>query len=161
MAYLNKDAYQGKKEWAAKRNAQNAEIESLTDEQHEYLEELCEFRHFLHTHWDEAFHCESFDYDRITDEASVYGSNPLISSGRELFGVAPFIARDLVSDDDAFTVAEEDELEGEDRDELYSEYYNANCRLLSAINEEIESFLRKVDQEHGTQYCPTGATRIY
>lgn len=40
MAYLNKDAYFGKQMYAERKMAENAEIDTLTEEQHEVLAEL-------------------------------------------------------------------------------------------------------------------------
>ena len=44
-----KDIYYGKREWAARRMQENREVEELTDEQHDLLEELSEGRiHFVY-----------------------------------------------------------------------------------------------------------------
>ena len=55
MAYLDKDAYIAKRELAARRMAENAEIETLTPEQHEALEYLCTVRHNIHCNQDDLF----------------------------------------------------------------------------------------------------------
>ena len=66
MAYLTKDAYENKREWAAPKMANNAEIKTLKPMQHETLSWLCQIRHELHTHQDGIFITGSADFYKFT-----------------------------------------------------------------------------------------------
>lgn len=151
MGSVSKEGYERKREWAARRMAENAEIESLTEEQHEYLAKLCNFRHELHTSWRSAFNPYSAEFSRFSREISEYSDNQdLIYEGMKLFGKAPFAATDYPT----FDSYEEDGYED------YDEAFDAACEEFRKINSDIESFLLEIDKEHGTDYCPSGATRL-
>ena len=62
MAQLNKDAYYGKMIYAGKKMAKNKEIETLTEEQHDALSQMCSARHELHTHMDRITKGTEQDY---------------------------------------------------------------------------------------------------
>lgn len=148
-----KEIYERKKEWAARRMADNKEIETLTEEQHELLERLCTFRHDLHTNWDSAFCSGSGDYDKYANEICVHCvgmENDLYTEVKEAFGKAPFTPIDY-PDDYCYDVLGYESVE-EAREEAY--------KLFEQVNEEIEAFLYSIDKEHGTDYCPSGYTRI-
>lgn len=155
MAYINNTGYENKREWAARRMAENKEIETLTNEQHELLEELCSFRHELHTNWDSAFNPQSGSFNRFANEISSFSvgltGHDLHTRICEAFGTAPFNPIDYPTLDD---------YEDYDYDNV-DEAYDDACSLFSRINNEIELFLTNIDKEHDTSYAPTGATRIY
>ena len=150
MAKLDKDVYDGKREWAAKRMSQNAENENLTPEQHEYLEDLCTFRHELHTNWDEAFNPESSLYRYFSDQLGEWSEMTerctLYLDGKRLFGKAPFYLCDYPNSDDL-----------DDDPDAYDEA----CEIFQDINDQIERFLYNIDKTYGTNYCPSGVSRFY
>ena len=77
MGVLSKEAYEGKREWAARRMAKNAENENLTEEQHTVLAWLCRFRHEWHTHAERLWSSENQDlfeeYEQINKKLSEVG----------------------------------------------------------------------------------------
>ena len=166
MGKIDKDGYAHKREWAAKKMSAQRAIATLTEEQHELLEELCGFRHDLHTSWKSAFNSQSSDHERLVDEID---SNSVGLTGEELpcrvertFGKMPFSPVEIISDLDYDIQREAENIEmGTEearilRDRLYSE----TCEQLERINEEIECFLIEIDEKYGTDYAPTGATRL-
>ena len=48
----------------------------------------------------------------------------------------------------------------EERQEWYDDNYSRIMLELSELNEQIEEYLRTIDEQHGTSYCPTGEQRI-
>ena len=71
MGIISKEGYRGKREWAAKRMEQNKKIETLTEEQHNLLAELCTFRHDLHHNWDSAWNEESQNFDKFANNINL------------------------------------------------------------------------------------------
>lgn len=161
MAILDKDAYERKREWAARRMAENAKVESLTDEQHELLEKLCTYRHELHCNWGTMFNPQSGNFNELADVISEYavgtGEWDLYSAIKEAFGREPFTPTDWPTRECCKEWYAYDDIENayEDPDEAYE----VMCEVLSKVNSEIEAFLAEVDKEHGTSYCPSGITR--
>lgn len=151
MGIISKEGYRGKLEWAAKRMEQNKKIETLTEEQHDLLAELCAFRHDLHHNWDSAWNEESQNFDKYADNISVYNvKDGLPEKIKVSLGKAPFKRIDYPT---ASTY---------DLDDLtYEEGFDQACDLFIQVNEHIEEFLREIDREHGTDYAPSGATRLF
>lgn len=162
MAKLSREAYDGRREWAARRMAENAKIDSLTQEQHDLLAELCTFRHNLHCSWDSLANGNAQD---IEAQISEYYEDTLSDRTRRLFGEAAYNLIDYnTTADDPEDV---EEYMGIPTD-LYNDDYNEWCErireadfdLFSTINSEIESFLTRIDNKYGTSYAPSGATRF-
>ena len=154
MAYLDKEAYERKREYAAKRMAENREITTLTDEQHDLLNELCTFRHDLHTNQKSAFNANSSDYSYYANNISKYyvgvSEDDLHSRIVKAFGTAPYTPIDYPTSEDY-----------DDYGMTYEEAQEEAETLFDKINTQIENFLSDIDKKHGTNYCPSGATRIY
>ena len=169
MAYLTKEQYNYRRESAAQRMADNAEIETLTPEQHEILAELCALRHWLHSEVRPIsfYYTSHSDYDTLTELTSdLTGEERNFAKIIEETGIdfdltnLRNIISDLsVMDTDGYTeeLSEDDDERKEQIEEIISEY----GRLQENINTEIEKFLAQVDKEYGTNYCPTGALRIF
>ena len=169
MGFLDKEAYERKREWAAKRMEENTEIETLNEEQHEILAKLCQLRHELHTNWDSVFNnnyddvnyfCDDID-DNISDQLASVGLPRLkLLSSQKLVTVDDF---DLLMDDE---LQEYEEIaENSNYDSAYDAWredeYEKCCGWLNETNNNVESYLKAIDDEHGTSYCPSGSTRIY
>ena len=151
MGIISKEGYRGKREWAAKRMEQNKKIETLTEEQHNLLAELCTFRHDLHHNWDSAWNEESQNFDKFANNISEYSVEDGLSEKiMAALGEAPFKRIDYPT---AGTY---------DLDDLsYEEGFDQACDLFIEVNNEIETFLREIDKEHGTDYAPSEATRLF
>ena len=191
MAYLNKEAYEGKREYAARRMAENAEIETLTKEQHEAIERLCTIRHEIHsTDARDMFNSESCEHrDLYTYLEELTGFTSSGINLMESVGLPKLDFGDWTTwpdDRDYYEFLSDDERqEYEDKAESYMQecteegnkpaFYVDGYQMwleegeefqffsdqLAAMNNTIESYLMRIDKEHGTNYCPTGATRIF
>lgn len=151
MGIISKEGYHGKREWAAKRMEQNKKIETLTEEQHNLLAELCTFRHDLHHNWDSAWNDESQNFGVYCDGISIYNDDAgLPEKIKQAFGKEPFERIDYPTSN----TYELDDL-------TWEEGYEQACDLFAQVNDEIETFLREIDKEHGTDYAPSGATRLF
>ena len=165
MAKLSKEVYERKNEWAARRMERNSKIESLTEEQHEFLAELCSFRHFLHTNKKRAFLSESSESREISDEISVWGEQSLCGRCFDLFGEYPFEPIDYPDDNrEGWGYFFEDfdpnkDYDDKTREDWYFKAYDMATDMFEQINTEIETFLEKIDEKYGTDYCPSGISR--
>ena len=91
-----KEMFEGKKRYAQRKAAENAEIASengLTDEQIDALDSLCSFRHWLHCNSQSAANVESSDAPEINKECSEYyedEDDTQRATIKRLFGEYPF-----------------------------------------------------------------------
>lgn len=175
MGILSKEAYERKAAWADRRMRENAEnCDSLTEEQHEKLAELCALRHELHISHEDVWIGETETaFDRLDDCCG----GGLLS---ELSGVGlpplkfPFPAEDIPLETDYYNVLSEDERDEWDRKaeeidenmtgvDLWREE-SGECSkcfdMLEQCNDVIEKYLAAIDKKHGTNYCPSGVSRI-
>ena len=156
MGIISKEGYESKARYAAKRMAANKEIETLTEEQHDALSWLCSVRHELHSNKDSFFISESSDSGKLYDYIDFEINQKL--SECELPKINWSVpAFQITTDTDFYYNIPESEQNDDKYFELKSECYEQ----LEEINKDIEKYLRKVDEEHKTNYCPTGASRIF
>lgn len=147
--------YEAKQRYAENKHRQNAEIESLTEEQHETLAWLCSVRHNLHTTDIRAWFKTDFDWD-ILDRIN----ETLTEANLPAIEFADY--SDVTTEDDWYYILDEDDrAEYEDINEWIDEVIHEVSNAKEAINNQIESYLRQIDKEHGTEYCPTGHARLY
>lgn len=151
MGIISKEGYRGKLEWAAKRMERNkTTCTTLTPEQHDLLAELCAFRHDLHHNWDSAWNEESQNFDKFANNISEYSVEDGLSEKiMAALGEAPFKRIDYPTSN----TYELDDL-------TWEEGYEQACDLFAQVNDEIEEFLRDIDRDHGTDYAPSGTTRL-
>lgn len=116
MAKLTKEAYEGRKAYAAKRNAENAEKgldNGLTQEQADVLAQLCKFRHELHTEASDALiHPESCDFGYWMNELDSNGGicmRELVKSAGFDAPFKPFNAERILTNEDWEYVLDTDE----------------------------------------------------
>lgn len=134
--------------------AKNAEVETLTEEQHAALAALAHLRHELHTNWDVLFNDEAGGNKSLWKRYSEIDEN-MSSCGLEPLGLPDYT--------ESFTTSMDYEIdsEGMDYHEWYEEYFSVFCDEMEGVNDTIENYLEKIDKEHGTKYAPTGMTRLY
>jgi hypothetical protein len=154
MAKISKEGYEAKERYAQKRMEENAKIETLTEEQHNVLSWLCKVRHIIHTNQKSFFVTESTIsseiYQYIDEEINYKLEScklPKIQWSVDSF--------DLVTDFDYYELNEE-----ERTTEAYNKLLEQCIDQLELINSDIEKYLKTIDNEHKTNYCPTGASRI-
>lgn len=66
---------------------------------------------------------------------------------------------DIDSIEDLYEIEDVPE-DDDERQEWYADNYSRIMSELSDLNEQIEDYLRSIDEQHGTSYCPTGAQRV-
>lgn len=149
------DRYEAKESYVIKRNNENrAKLDGvLTEDQINAIESLCSFRHRLHISAEKLYLDEYSDASFYTEEISEYGDD-IEGTQRytiqKLFGVYPF---DRI---EYFTEIDEDlNEENMSRDDMESE----NLDRIEKLNDQIEEFLKNIDDKYGTDYCPTGKAR--
>ena len=147
---MHPELYEKRRENADRRYLENKKITSLTEEQHDVLADLCTIRHDIHCSWRSMYLSES-------------GCN-LYSQLMELVEEIKNINLGKISIPEPENIpGDEDRYIGliEDTDEAEDENYEKFCDIMEEINTKIEEFLRKIDNNHGTNYAPTGAHRIW
>lgn len=146
------DKYEAKENYANKIMAENAKVETLTEEQHDALESLCKIRHNMHSNKAIMFNSEAAnselwgDYDRIS----------------ELLEEAKLPKLTLPDSSEDFTVSYDYDID--DRGLSFSEWCEEAeqefFEQMEDVNNKIERYLKDIDEVHGTHYCPTGLSRF-
>ena len=154
MGLISKEGYEAKARYAQKRMEENAQIKTLSEEQHNVLSWLCKVRHIIHTNQKSFFVTESTisgEIYKYIDEEINYKLEscklPKIQWSVDGF--------DLVTDFDYYELDEE-----ERTTETYNELLGQCIDQLELINSDIEKYLKTIDNEHKTSYCPTGVSRL-
>lgn len=175
MGRLSKDDYFRRELNAERRNLKNYEIavdNGMSEKEADNIVALCSLRHELHTSMDSVV-------------TSINDNKPLID------GLLDVIEDLKQSDDpikihmglcegcpdDMETVLEipeeygapysrddkryDDWVQTKDYHNWYAGVYEELYEEWSLIHEEIEDYLRSIDKKYHTQFCPTGALRIY
>lgn len=170
MAYLNKAQYDYRREAAAERNMNNAEIaieNGMTEEQADLIKQFCALRH--------EFHCNIDSLVKGNDDSRIEKRLIRLNSDIRESGLAPISCIPAYEDDyididsievltdDAYSeycdyeIPESGTQEWQDwYDENYHRIYDEWCE----IHDGIESYLRDIDNKYNTHFCPTGALRI-
>jgi len=158
MGALTKEQYEYRRESATQRCIDNKEnCNSLSDEQHDLMSEICSMRHEIHSNQDSLYNTESGSFkkyfDWLNDESDECINGKLKNSGLPIMEWSIDIIC-MPCDNDRYegVIDNTDEAEEENRDEFYEQ-----CNV---INNDIENYLRNIDDKHGTNYCPSGFLRI-
>lgn len=161
MAQLDKNAYYRKMIYAGKKMAANKEIQTLTEEQHDALSQMCSARHELHTNMDRITKGSEQDYLGSIIEAN----GALGKSGLPIIDGIPTDTTDYIDIDSIRELEDLGEAPSRDDEDEWQEWYDAEYHRiydeLSKLNKKIEKYLEQIDAEHGTHYAPTGASRIF
>lgn len=159
MAHLSQQQYAQRNENAARKMSKNSEIESLTPEQHEALSNLCTVRHEFHCDLDHVVWSD----DRKNKKKLVEANIALAESGLSAMSFIPTHPEDYIDIDTIDELYEIEDVPEDDneREEWRSDNYYRIMGELSELHNKIEDYLRNIDSEHGTQYCPTGALRVF
>mgnify|MGYP007016053606 CR=1 FL=1 len=157
MAYLKKSQYERRAANSAIRMAKNAEVSSLTEEQHQALNELCYHRHSMHSN---IKSCVTSRENNIM--ASLEKAGVMLAQAGIPCHVLPSDESDYINIDTIDLLYEIEDVPEDDekRQEWYADNYSRIMSELSELNGQIEDYLRSIDEKHGTSYCPTGVQRI-
>lgn len=152
--------------YIARRNRENETIETLTPEQHEALQFVCYARHQLHVGHEEMFRSSNANYNDLWDSLDSCCETS-INSELEKVGLPKISGIDLERDnfesyDDWYDLMYDDDRAeyNDDINAWIEEVYSNLSDALQEVNRKIESYLRTIDEEHGTNYCPSGSQRI-
>lgn len=156
------ERYEAKRRYVEKIMRENAEIETLTEEQHNALQKLASIRHKIHTSWESLWNYESGDYDTLWGYID-YGINEMLVEANLPTIDFNYESGDIPTEADYLDLTEEEREEyGNDswtwREE--SGAFDEFTDFLNEVNNKIEDYLMKVDKEHGTHYAPTGFERL-
>lgn len=166
MAYLTKEQYERRSWNAGKRTLDNQTLaveNGMTEEQAEFIGELCSLRHELHCNIDHLVSGPDCDIAR----SLVLLNKKIKESGIKHMTFIPSEHDDYIDIDDIYSMGEWcDDIPDRDEDEeAYREWYNTTYEDLyeqwSDIHTKIEEYLKDIDEKYGTSFCPTGAQRIF
>jgi len=152
MAKLTQEQYQKRKENAIQRQEENKKIETLTEEQHDALAELCSIRHEVHSATKSMYYTESSTYSELWSRLEeIYDHIKELKIGD--LKLRPFEQFPCDNDRTYGIIDDTDEAEEKNIVEFFD--------MMNDLNNEIEEFLRKIDKQHGTNYAPSGALRLF
>lgn len=160
MAYLKKEQYEYREKAAARRAADNEQIaveHGMTKEQAGLISDLCALRHELHTNI-QHYLCNNTEackalYDMV---------ERIDESGLQELDLGDYWGGDYIDIDD-FEMLFETVKVPEDDNERNEWFDNEGWRISQDwenVNSIIEEYLRLIDKQYGTKWCPTGALRI-
>jgi hypothetical protein len=171
MAFFTKEVYDKKAAYAAQRMEENKENNRIGNADHEALSDICSMRHQLHCMDGKAGYCQEMqDADIITgmlnidDEHSFYqiifNLDLKIKAKEVVLGRLNQLYNEYMRmDNDAY---DEDMPENEnERHQHIDNHIQEYADLFEKVNCTIEKFLSEVDLEFESDYCPSGASRIF
>jgi hypothetical protein len=122
------------------------------------LANLAKVRHNLHSNLEAL--ARGTDSGRSIEQDLIQANNRLYEQGIPVEGIpydeADYFEIDNLDDERTFAHDNGTELTSEDEDEIVA---NA-LREWDKVNYRIEDYLRKIDEQNGTDYAPTGAQRL-
>lgn len=156
---VSKEGYERKREWAARRMKENKKIKTLTETQHEALEELASIRHEIHSNKKSVI---------ISDEQGlkkklIKVNESLLNSGLTPMEFVPTSNEDYIDIDTIDELYEIEDVpeDDEEREDWYDENYMRISGELEDLNTKIEDYMRKIDAIYGTNYAPSGMSRVF
>jgi len=162
MAFLTKEQYEGKQRAAERRMTENAKKETLTEEQHDALSWLCMIRHEMHGHQEAFFHEESSDHTKFWNYIDTDINERLTKAGLSKIEFEYDELDDYNTDGFVISDLDDEDIDDDDeREERIAEALEEIIHLAETFNTTIEDYLREIDEEHGTSYCPTGISRLF
>lgn len=152
MGILSKEAYEGKKNFAANKAHSNIEIameNGATEEQAKAIARLCADRHFLHSNWKSIFNDESDESDKASKMmTSIYEEDSiniyLANAGLNAIDLLNNFADDIPTS-----------CTYELYDLSYDEAYNQFCDYMGELDNVIIEYLIDFDKKYLTNFAPT------
>lgn len=155
MDYIErKQMYEGKARYVARKYEENKEIgleNGLTEEQIEVLQKLCTFRHELHCNQEALYYSEfpnSREFSYMLNDGIADMLKKVNLPSENMY----FYTDDLIDDNVC--------LDLDYTDEEKEEALEACFEFARNVNNEIEDYLREIDKQYKTQFCPTGFSRL-
>lgn len=144
----------------AKKQAFNRQKTTLTPSQHDALDYLCAVRHEMHSkqrgfYLSDDPHHNNFELyigkngDGVLNQVLASVGLPLLHYNKDIFKVLEGHEFDRM------------EFKSDYEFEMYkAQFYDKSKEIIEELNTRIEGYLKKVDREHGTHYCPVGKYRV-
>ena len=133
---------------------ENAEIETLTEEQHDTLAQLANLRHRLHVNTENLFNIEAPGHEQLWHEYALINET-LTACNLPTIDLPDYI-EDFVT---SFDYDIDDE--GLSYSEWWKKYLEKFYDDMEEVNDKIEAYLRAIDEKNSTKYAPTGVARLY
>jgi len=153
MAHLTKEQYIRRNENAAIRMGENKEnCSTLNEEQHDLIARICSMRHRIHCDQQSLYNVESAN-------CSEYGEFLMNVQYDVLNAKLPVLKISY----DEMAPDSDDRYHDfiDDTDEAEEKNLEAFYEIMNETNNQIEAWLREIDEQHGTSYCPTGILRNF
>lgn len=156
---VSKEGYERKREWAARRMKENKKIKTLTETQHEALEELASIRHEIHSNKKSVIISD----DQGLKKKLIKVNEWLLNSGLTPMEFVPTSNEDYIDIDTIDELYEIEDIPEDDdeRADWHDENYMRISGELEDLNTQIEDYMRKIDAEYGTNYAPSGMSRVF
>jgi len=150
--------YEGKQRWAENRMAKNREIDTLTEEQHDVLADLCSVRHDIHSNKRSII---------VSDESKrlqklIEINEQIKDSGLDYMEFIPTDTSDYIDIDSIYFLEETEDVPEDDseRQDWYDSNYVRISGELEILNDKIEKYLIEIDKKYKTNYAPSGMSRF-
>lgn len=157
--YANKLSYVNKK---MKVNACIALENGLSEEQIDFIENVCSMRHLMHTNIYALYNVQSALYDDLSDwlyhlcDDIIEFSLPQIEFSVDLNFIDNSFTWDEIDGVDFLCESAE---EIEVKEKARQEYEDQAILDFYTIHDDIENWLRNVDKIYKTEYAPSGMSR--
>lgn len=168
--YLDDDAYYYKQLYADRKSQENEEIaleNGLTEEQTDIIETITRLRHELHSEDvetifnDQVEYPDSYKYFFDDTAEENYVNTQLKKVGLPELKLPSWGTHFTEWDFDEEVKERGIEEYSKEWEELRSEYLSNLTEDLDKANTTIENWLGEIDEKYGTQYKPTGMSRIF
>lgn len=190
MGYVSKEGYFKKQLYAERKMDEQKFNTNLSEEQHEIIADLCSIRHKFHTmDARKLFNTNSTAFTELSelfgfDKAGDLEENSIYNRLKSLdLPELPILDIYELPDDMLWDLelTDEERYEWEKKAEKYnsenpngifkhtgyslweeeSGYISKLWDMLEDYNNIIERYLKAIDEKYGTNYCPTGSTRLF
>lgn len=157
------ERYEAKRRYVEKVMHENAEVKTLTEKQHEALQELARIRHKIHTSWEVMWNYEASEYKKLWDYIE-YDIDEMLTEAELPAIELNYDPCDVPTSADFEIFLTEEEQAKYDNDSWKwreeSGAFNEFADFLNGVNNKIEDYLTDIDKKHGTHYAPTGFARL-
>lgn len=124
----------------------NARSPNITPEQHEFLKDLAKYRHILHANPEQYFY-----NTKMTAKIDMFFAN--------MHSAAFCEKLDLPISDEILKIFSELQMNKNMQYENFNQAIEDFSINKEVMNELIEYYLKGIDKQKGTSYCPTGSLR--
>lgn len=151
----------------AKSNIEIAVEHGMTNEQADAVAQICKYRHDIHmTKGADVYYGNDHIYEIITKIDDILFDNSLpeirwtVNTDTDWITDADY-ENNLIDDDIISMLESEAKSTSRDMSDVIFEYADAyNTKTIDSINKDIEAWLTSVDEQYGTEFAPSGWSRL-